>query len=255
MRLFHRSTRSLSLTQDGELLLESCRRIVSEIESIEHKFAQKGDDPKGRLRVAVPLMCDLFVPLLKQFMQAYPGIELDLVFSDCVVDVIEDGYDVAIQTGRGTDSRLMSRRLASYKLVIVGSPEYFSRAGVPHTPKDLCAHVCMHHKHPSTGKLQEWPFARESENDVTLPVSASASTLESLIHFVQCGAGISCLPDFSIRAQIADGSLRRVLDNCVEHTDDFRAVWPSSRHLSPKIRVFVDFMVQRLLEGKQADGG
>lgn len=247
MRLFHRSTRSVSLTQEGEIFLESCRKIVSEMESIEHKFAQQGETPSGKLRVSLPLLCTFFVPVLKQFMQAFPSIELDLDFGDCGVDLIEDGYDIAVHIGRGDDSRLMSKYLGSYRLVIVGAPEYFARAGTPIVPSDLSRHVCMHHKCQTTGRLEPWPLVHTSARDFTVPVSAAASTHEPLIQFAECGAGITCLPDFSIRRQLLDGSLVQILDNYVDHADEFRAVWPSSRHLAPKTRVFVDFIAKNLL--------
>ncbi|MGA7782227.1 MAG: LysR substrate-binding domain-containing protein [Paraburkholderia sp.] len=247
VRLFHRSTRSVSLTQEGEIFLESCRKIVSEMESIEHKFAQQGETPSGKLRVSLPLLCTFFVPVLKQFMQAFPSIELDLDFGDCGVDLIEDGYDIAVHIGRGDDSRLMSKYLGSYRLVIVGAPEYFARAGTPIVPSDLSRHVCMHHKCQTTGRLEPWPLVHTSARDFTVPVSAAASTHEPLIQFAECGAGITCLPDFSIRRQLLDGSLVQILDNYVDHADEFRAVWPSSRHLAPKTRVFVDFIAKNLL--------
>ncbi|MFM0092997.1 LysR family transcriptional regulator [Paraburkholderia sediminicola] len=253
VRLFHRSTRSVALTQEGELLLESCRKIVVELESIELKFAQRGQEPSGRLKVSMSLPGTPFVPLLKYFMNRFPAIELDLDFNDCVVDVIEGGYDVAIRAGQGADSRLVSKYLGSYRLIIVGKPSYFAAAGMPDEPEDLLDHVCMHHKCPSTGKLQPWPLIAES-GTFGVPVAAVASNLEPLIQFVECGAGISCLPDFAVRRQLADGSLVKVLDNYMAHSDEVRALWPSSRHLAPKVRVFVDFMAEHLFGIVESDG-
>jgi DNA-binding transcriptional LysR family regulator len=253
VRLFHRNTRNVALTQEGELLLESCRKIVVELESIELKFAQRGREPSGRLKVSMSLPGTPFVPLLKYFMNRFPEIELDLDFNDCVVDIIEGGYDVVIRAGQGADSRLVSKYLGSYRLIVVGKPSYFAVAGMPEKPADLLDHVCMHYKCPSTGKLQSWPLIAGS-SEFGVPVAAVASKLEALIQFVECGAGISCLPDFAVRRQIADGSLVKVLDNFMVHSEEVRAVWPSSRHLAPKVRAFVDFMAQHLFGVVESDG-
>jgi DNA-binding transcriptional LysR family regulator len=248
VRLFHRSTRSITLTQEGKLFLESCRRIFSEMETIESEFAQAKGAPKGKLRVSLPLVGMLMMPTVSQFMRAYPEIELDLDFTDHLVDVIDGGYDVVVRTGKTDDSRLMARVLGTYRLEVVASPAYLARAGVPLTPEDLASHSCLHHRYPSTGKLQRWPFARSTTaKEPALPTTAVSSTVEPLIALAEFGLGLACVPDFGVRRQVADGSLVIVLSEYIEHAGVVRAVWPSSRYLSPKLRVFVDFLVEHLL--------
>jgi DNA-binding transcriptional LysR family regulator len=249
VRLFHRSTRSVALTEEGRMFLESCRRIISEVETVEQEFAQARAAPKGKLRVSLPLLGMLFGPVLSKFMLEHPQIELDLDFDDRLVDVINDGYDVAIRTGEGNDSRLMSRPLGTYELKVVAAPAYLARAGVPRIPQDLAGHVCIHHKYPTTGKFERWPFRATGDGEVFVPATAAASTLEPLIALAEFGVGLTCVPDFTIRRQIADGSLVQVLDDHLQHSNIFRAVWPSSRHLSPRIRVFVDFLAENLFAG------
>lgn len=252
VRLFHRSTRSMTLTQEGKLFLESCRRIFSEIETVELEFAQTRGAPKGKLQVSLPLVGTLMMPTLSQFMLAYPDIQLEMDFTDHIVDVIEGGYDVVVRTGEARDSRLMARTLGAYRLEVVGSPTYFARAGWPATPEDLTAHACLHHKFPTSGKLQRWPFARTAlGHDVALPITAASSTVEPLISLAQFGVGVACVPDFAIRPQIADGSLVTILGDYIDHTGVFRAVWPSSRYLSPKVRAFVDFLAGHLFAETQ----
>jgi DNA-binding transcriptional LysR family regulator len=247
VRLFHRSTRSITLTQEGKLFLESSRRIFSEIEAVELEFAQTKGSPRGKLRVSLPLIGMLLMPTLGQFMRAYPDIELDMDFTDHMVDVIEGGYDVVVRTGEASDSRLMARTLGTYRLEVVGSPDYFARAGTPERPEDLVDHACIHHRYPTTGKLQKWPFAKAPGGaDVTLPVFAAASTIEPLVSLAELGLGITCVPDFAIRRQIADGSLVAVLGDHIEHRGVFRAVWPSNRYISPKLRVFISFLAENL---------
>jgi DNA-binding transcriptional LysR family regulator len=252
VRLFHRSTRRMALTPEGQLFLESCRRIIGEMEAIGMELAQTKAAPKGRLRVSLPLLGMLFMPTLSRFMQLYPEIELDLDFSDHLVDVIGDGFDVVIRTGESSDSRLTARGLGTYQLKLVASPAYFERAGVPIVPEDLLTHACLHHKFPSSGKLERWPLVWGADgNDLVLPVTASASTMEPLITLAEMDLGITCMPDFCIRRQLADGSLVSVLEDHTRFEGVFRAVWPSSRFLSPKRRVFVDFLAENLFP-KQA---
>lgn len=247
IRLFHRSTRSVTLTQEGKLFLESCRRIFSEMERVELEFAQTKGAPRGKLRVSLPLVGMLMIPTLSRFMLAYPQIELDMEFSDHLVDVIEGGYDVVVRTGHGVDSRLKARKLGTYRLEVVGSPKYFKRAGTPSTPEDLATHACLHHRYPTSGKIQRWPFAKsEAAVELALPLTAVATTVEALVALAEQGVGITCVPDFAIRQQVANGSLAIVLGEYIDHSGIFRAVWPTSRYLAPKVRVFVDFLAEHL---------
>jgi DNA-binding transcriptional LysR family regulator len=246
VRLFHRSTRSVSLTPEGTVFLETCRRIFAEIENVELEFAQTKGAPRGKLRVSLPLVGMLMMPSINQFMVEYPAVELEIDFTDLLVDVIHGGFDVVIRTGEPADSRLMAKTLGSYTLELVGSPAYFERAGVPLTPRDLLGHSCLHHRFPTSGKLQLWPFRSAEDRAIELPVYAAVSTVDPLIAMAEHGLGIACVPDFAVRRQIADGSLVRVLGDHLEFSGAFRAVWPSSRQMSPKLRVFVDFMAENL---------
>jgi DNA-binding transcriptional LysR family regulator len=247
VRLFHRNTRCITLTQEGKSLLESCQRIFSEVRAVEQEFAQTKGSPKGKLRMSMPLI-GMLMPNLSKFMRTYPEIELDVNFTDCLVDVIDGGYDVVVRSGESSDSRLMSRRLVTYRLEVVGAPDYFARTGIPLIPDDLTAHACLHRKDPTTGKIQRWPFARSvSGKDVVLPITATTSTIDALISLAEQGVGIACVPDFSIRQQIAERSLVSVLGEHIEHTDALRAVWPSSRYLSPKLRVLINFLAENLV--------
>jgi DNA-binding transcriptional LysR family regulator len=247
VRLFHCSTRSIALTEEGKLFLESCRRIFQEIERVELEFSQSKGAPKGKLRVSLPLIGMLMMPTLSRFMLAYPDIELDVEFTDHLVDVIDGGYDVVIRSGQAEDSLLMARKLGTYRLEVVGSPKYFARAGRPSSPNDLIAHACLHHKYPTNGRIQRWPFAASAAGaDFALPMTATATTVEALVALAEHGVGLACVPDFSVRKQIADGSLVIVLGEFIEHVGMFRALWPSSRYVPPKVRVFVDYMAKHL---------
>jgi DNA-binding transcriptional LysR family regulator len=248
VRLFHRNTRAITLTSDGELFLESCRRIFAEITNIEQEFARSRALPTGKFKVSLPLFGMLMVPALRGFMSEFPDIELDVNFTDHLVDVVEGGYDAVVRAGEFTDSRLMSRGLGTYHLQIVASPLYIAKAGVPKTPAELLTYTCLHHRYPTSGKLQRWPFAKSGPyGDLTLPVAAAVSAIEPLVSFAELGIGIACLPDFAVRRQIAEGTLVRILDGYIEHSETFRAMWPSSHCTSPKLRAFVDYMAEHLL--------
>lgn len=252
MRLFHRSTRSITLTPEGALFLDRCRRIFCEIEAAELEISQSRDAPRGKLRVSLPLIGMLMMPAVMAFMRAYPDIELDLDFTDRLVDVIDEGFDAVIRTGDVSDSRLMTRMLGTFSHRIVGSPEYFDRMGTPQVPADLKDHSCLHHKYPSTGKLERWPFwDGQMDIDIDLPIAVVSSTLEPQICMAEEGFGIACLPAFAVRVQLARGTLTSVLQHHIRDVGSFRMLWPASRHPSPKVSAFVGFMADTLFSDPQ----
>lgn len=249
VRLLHRSTRSITLTAEGSLFLERCRRILCEVEAAELELSETRQAPQGRLRISLPLVGKLVMPTLTAFMHKYPAIELDVDFSDRLVDVIEEGFDAVVRTGEPTDSRLISRPLGTYRLLLVASPSYLSHHGQPEVPTDLIHHACLQHKFPSTGKLEAWPLKRmDGTPEVALPATMVCNTSEALMDVAKDGLGIACLPDFMVRDAIGLEELVTVLDAHIEHQGTFRILWPSSKHLSPKLRVFIDFMVGTLFK-------
>lgn len=247
VRLFHRSTRAISLTPEGALFLERCRRIFCEMEAAEVEIARTRDAPHGRLRVSLPLVGMLMMPTLGAFMRAWPRIELDLDFTDRLVNVVDEGFDAVIRTGEATDSRLKSRTIGRFRHRIVAAPAYLARHGTPDAPEALAGHACLHHRYPSTGRLEPWPLQREGQPLApALPRTAVASAVEPLIDLAEQGLGLACLPDFAIRRQLAAGTLVPVLDAYLGGAGAFRILWPCARHTSPRLRVFVDFVAARL---------
>lgn len=243
VRLFHRSTRSITLTSEGSLFLERSRRILAEVEAAEQELTDASATPRGKLRISLPQVRGLLMPVLSDFMRAYPDIELDVDFSDRMVDVIEEGFDAVIRTGKPEDSRLMARHLGYYQLVLVGTPGYFVQHGTPQQPQDLSNHACLRHKFCTTGKLENWPLRHISgAAEPTLRTPLVSTTIESLKHVVHEGLGIACLPDYMVNEAVREGRLQRVLDDYLEHCGSFWLLWPSSRHASAKLRVFIDHM-------------
>lgn len=247
VRLFHRSTRSITLTPEGSLFRDRCRKIVCEIEAAELELSQTREAPRGKLRVSLPLIGMLMMPAVMAFMRAYPEIELDLDFTDRLVEVIDEGFDAVIRTGEAQDSRLMTRKLGTFSHRIVASPDYLAARGTPLNPENLALHTCHHHRFPSTGKLERWPLRRDGvEIVMELPVTSVASTLEPQIYLAEEGFGLACLPLFAVRRQLERGTLVSVLDEYIADVGAFHILWPASRHTSPKIAAFVAFMAKTL---------
>lgn len=252
VRLFHRSTRSITVTGEGMLFLERSRRILAEVEAAELELSETHTTPRGKLRISLPQVRGLLMPVLTDFMRRYPEIELDVDFSDRMVDVIEEGFDVVVRTGKPEDSRLMARLLGHYHLVLVGSPAYLREHGTPRQPADLSAHACLRHKFCATGKLETWPLRIEAGMpEPLLRAPMTSTTIESLSHFAHEGLGIACLPDFMVRESVGRGQLQRVLDEHLEHQGSFWILWPASRHASAKLRVFIDHLSAQLFPDTQ----
>jgi DNA-binding transcriptional LysR family regulator len=247
VRLFHRSTRAIRLTAEGEMFLNRCRNVLSELEAAEAELAHTTTAPRGRLRVGVPFTLDLLTPLFGKFMERYPEIELDLDFNDRMVDVIEDGFDVVIRSGDVSDSRLMHVKLGDFSNLLVAAPSYLARAGEPRTPSDLMEHRLLHHRFYETGKLGSWePIVPEGMN---LPVGLAATSLEPLIRLAEAGHGIAWLPYFAVVDQIRTGSLCEVLPGSEKKNRAFRLLWPRSRTPLPKLAVFVRFITESVKNG------
>nr|WP_063571711.1 LysR family transcriptional regulator [Luteibacter rhizovicinus] len=241
VRLFNRSTRSVTLTEEGLYFLERCERILAEIEAAEEVFSKTISSPRGTLKVSLPLVGDPFLRALATFKNTYPDIDLDLNFEDRRVDVIEEGYDAVIRAGDVADSRLTSRVLGEYRMILVGAPGYFARRPAPVSIEDLAAHSCIQFRFPNTGKLQEWPVDR----DVHLPVSVVCNSFEARIALAVAEVGIAWLPEFAARPWLDEGKLLRILP-AYTSTGLYRIMWPSGRQAVPKIRALVDYLSEHL---------
>ncbi|WKN19779.1 LysR family transcriptional regulator [Azotobacter vinelandii] len=247
VRLFHRSTRAITLTAEGELFLERCYRIFSELDVAKNELSQAAGKPQGRLRVGLPQLGAHLMRHLIEFQQRFPEIELELDFSDRLVNVIEEGFDAVMRIGDLDDSRLTIRRLDGYRHRLVAAPAYLSRHGTPTHPTELTDHACLRYRYPSTGKLAPWPLlARGRPLYLELPQSAVTNTVDSLLDMAEAGLGIALLPDFIVEDAVASGRLAVILNKHVRDHRSFCILWPSSRHTSPKIKAFVDFMASRL---------
>ena len=251
VRLFNRSTRRLSLTEEGALFFERCSRIVEQLEEAEAELTLAREEPRGRLRVSLPAIgYRMLLPVLPEFTRRYPHIELDMDFSDRMVDVIGEGMDAVIRSGDFADSRLKSKALGSFRFVLVGAPGYFASQGLPAAPQDLQQHVCLRYRFPSNGQLQEWAFTTaQDEPPGKRPDRLVFNNVEALIGAAVEGLGIAYVPDFAVHQALQANQLVAVLHDHISAQGRFSVLWPGSRHLLPKLRVFVDFVAQHIKLG------
>jgi DNA-binding transcriptional LysR family regulator len=252
VRLFQRSTRSLSLTDEGRMFQERCRRILDDLDEAHAVLAQSTEIPRGRLRVTLPIASyHLFQAAFLAFMSKYPEIELDIDFSDQMVDLIDEGMDVAIRSGGLPDSRLMRRSLPTVQLILCASPSYLAKHGVPAVPRDLDGHLGVRFRYVKSGKLQDWPLLRKiGEAEIRTKTVLICNNMEMIRSALLNGAGVGTIPDFLASEALSNGSLNALLKDHLIPPDQMSMVWPSSRQLSRKIRVFVDFIGETLKQEK-----
>lgn len=248
VRLLQRSTRRIQLTEEGRLFHERCRRILDDLDDAQAMLSRTKEVPRGRLRVSAPIVGYHFLlPVIPDFLACYPEVELDINFSDRRVDLIDEGIDVAIRSGDLPDSRLVSRPLGLFRLLLCASPGYLARHGTPLVARDLERHATVRFRHPDTGKLLDWPMLPPAASAETrLRTVLACNNMEAVLGATLRGLGIACMPDFLAREMLADGRLSSVLDEQLSAGGQFKALWPSSRHLSPKVRAFVDHLGERL---------
>lgn len=248
VRLFQRSTRRIRLTDEGTRFYERCRHILDDIDQAEAMLSHATEAPRGRLRVSVITVGYRFLmPILPEFMQRYPEVELDLDFDDRMVDVIDDGLDAVIRSGDLPDSRLMARRLGSFRAMLCASPDYLQRHGAPQHPRELERHACLQFRNHTSGKLQKWMMRTDpGEAEPHLPTTMICNNIEAMLTATVNGLGIAYMPNFLVRDAIASGSVVPVLDHYMIQHGQFWVLWPSNRQMPPKLRVFVDFICARL---------
>lgn len=247
VRLFNRSTRNISLTPEGAQYLARCRRVMAELEAAGEELTQSSSLAQGKLRVSLPMIAKTFLPVFAAFQHQYPNVQLDIQFTDRLVDVITEGFDVVIRSGVPKDSGLSARPLGNYRMLTVASPGYLTRRGIPQCPEQLLQHACIHFRFPKSGKLQAWVFIRDDHPvAIDLPISIVCNSVEGRMAFALDGLGITYAADFVIRDELASGELVEVLDDYTAEGGQFNVLWPSGRQLTPKLRAFIDFFAEHM---------
>lgn len=242
-RLLNRTTRKLAPTEVGRAFYERCRRIVAEAEEAERAVTDLSSAPRGRLRVAAPMSFGILHlgPLLPAFMQRYPEVEVDIVLNDRRVDLIEEGFDLAVRIADLPDSSLIAKKLAPARRRVVATPDYWDRRGRPSHPRDLAGHDCLRYAY--LPNPNEWPF-EGPEGPFTQKVSGPmiANNGDVLRQVALGGLGVLMTPTFFCGEELADGRLEAVLDDFEAGDINVYAVYPHNRHLSAKVRAFVDHL-------------
>lgn len=248
LRLLNRTTRRLSTTEAGEALYERCRHLLSEVEEAESALRPLASAPRGRLRLNAPVSFGVLhlTPCLPDFLRRYPEIEVELTLSDQRINLVEEGVDLAIRISDLEDSSLRARKLAPSERILCASPEYLARHGAPQKPEDLRHHACLTYAYQRSGN--RWTFRNSSgkQRQVTVSGPLSANNGDALRTACEAGLGIALLPEFLAGDAFRAGRLVCVLPDWRDlAATAVHAVYPASRNLSPKVRVFIDFLATR----------
>jgi len=246
VRLLQRTTRALHLTQDGEAYYAAARRIVAEIETLEGGLAREAGTPHGLLRVTTSqaFSTHQLAPIVPGFLTRYPAIQLELVPTDRVVDMIGEGIDVAIRIGQLPDSSFMARRIGADKRIVCAAPSYLARRGTPAHPDELARHDCI--VNPERAYLNRWGFRLEGAiREIEVTGRCRVAEGEMQMRLALQGAGIVRLTRLTVADAIRRGELVRLLDPFdAEEPVAIHAVYPHRRHLAPKVPAFVNFLIE-----------
>jgi DNA-binding transcriptional LysR family regulator len=246
VRLLNRTTRRCSLTEAGQAFYERCRQVLGDLEEAEREAGQTGLRPRGTLKVNAPMTFGTthLAPAVPDYLALYPEVSIDMTLNDRVVDLLEEGFDMAIRIGRLADSSLVARRLAPSRIVVCAAPSYLARRGHPAVPAELGLHDCLTYAYASSRDV--WEFTGPA-GPITVRVNGRlrANNGEALVAAAAAGFGIVSIPSFMVDKMLADGRLVPVLESYPIPERGIYAVWPQGRHLSAKVRTFVDFLAAR----------
>jgi DNA-binding transcriptional LysR family regulator len=244
-RLLQRTTRSVTLTDVGARYLERARRILADIEEAEASTHAERTQPSGRLVVSAPLVFGrLHVrPLVTTYLERYPDVSAELRLSDRMINLVEDGIDIAVRVGELADSTLVARHIGDMRRLTVASPDYLKRRGVPQTPRDLAGHDLI--QFTSTSSLSDWRFV-DNGKDVRVPRTSRFATnsADAAIQHAEQGGGVALVLAYQAADAIAHGRLQIMLADYEPPPSPIHLVYPTSRLLSAKVRAFVDTVVE-----------
>jgi len=250
-RLFQRSTRSIRLTEQGESFLKYALQLADLTEQAEAAMQQRSADLRGRLRVACSIGFGrrLLIPTLAEWQRQHPQVHLDLLLSDQISPVIEEGVDIAFRLGELKDSSLISRPLATFDRIVVATPDYLRRHGDVSHPDDLHGHQCLLYSAAMTP--EHWRLAGpDGELDITVAGHVSLSSVDALYDAVLAGLGIAVMPQWFWFEELRDGRVQRLLPSYALPTQTIHAVMPSRVAAGSKVRVFSEFVETHLRQHK-----
>ncbi len=257
VQLLLRTTRRLSLTDDGRLLYDRAKSVLGELKEVELALSSGQREPSGRLRVSAPTLMGrlLIAPLLAEFLRRHPSLSVDLLLVDRAVDLIEEDIHVSLRVGRLPDSQLIVRRLTDLKMIVCASPSYLQRRGIPQRPGDLTAHDCL--VFSDTPGAGEWRFmeAGSTKCKIRVPARLWVNSLDALVSAAKEGAGIARVPSWQVASEIEAGRLQHILAEHDPPSAAVNLVFQPSRLASPKTRMFVDYLVENWRHGDPLKAG
>ena len=251
IRLLNRTTRKLSLTPDGAVYYERSVQILADVEDIESHFHDTERGPRGRLRIDVKASIGrmILIPMLCDFHTKYPDIDLVIGMNDRPVDLVQDAVDCVIRIGQLKDSSLVARRIGTVQFVTVASPKYFAEHGKPETIEDLKQHQVVQYFNSRTGRNIDWNFVVDGEiQSISVNGPVSVNDGDSYIELALQGFGLIQCPYFMVAKHLESGALKEVLHQWLPEPLPISVVYLQNRHLSPKVRVFVDWVAALFAE-------
>jgi DNA-binding transcriptional LysR family regulator len=247
VRLFARTTRQVSLTDDGRVYAEQCRQALAQLQEAERVLSGRQSVASGDLRISLPTTYahHRVLPLLPEFMRRYPKMSIELNIDNRNIDLVDSGYDLAIRLGEPEESRLIARKLEAAALGVYASPAYLQAAGKPKSLADLNKHACIQFVMPSTGKIMPWSFVEKGQPiEVRLSAAVRCShDVLGCVSYAAAGGGLCQTYNFIVADRVRRGELLEVLKNFRGRTRPFYLLYPQNRHLSAKVRVFVDYLL------------
>ncbi|WP_201554615.1 LysR family transcriptional regulator [Psychrobacter immobilis] len=253
IKLLYRTTRKVSLTEEGRVFYQHCRGVLDGLDAAEQAVSNLQSKPQGRIKLTAPVTYgeQQLLPLINDFMVQYRDIEVTAFLSNQKIDLIDGGYDLAIRIGKLSDSTMMAKKLSRRTNFVCAAPAYLEKYGIPYSLSDLSQHNCL------LGTRDYWHFiedgkidsGKNADKEKNLRVSGSVqyNSGHSLVDAALKGLGIVQLPDYYVQKYLASGELVSLLNNYREPEESIWAVYPHNRHLSPKIRLLVDYLAEHLV--------
>lgn len=245
-RLLTRTSRRLAVTEEGLIFYEKARQILAEVEEAEAALSLSRTEVSGRLSISAPTLIGRLrvAPMLPEFLALHPDVSIDLTLVDRYVNLAEEGIDLAVRVGELPDSDLIARRLGEVSRVVCAAPGYLARRGTPHTPDELTAHDCL--VFADARNDTEWRFEQPGDTRrMPIPGRLRTNSLDAVVSAALGGAGIARVPGWQVAGYIADGRLVRILETFERPAVPIHAVYGHRRLLAPRVRAFVDFLVER----------
>ena len=251
VRLLNKTTRNTGLTEAGQKYYEYSQRIVSEFDEAKRAVNDLQEQPKGKLQISMTVGFgeSVVLPLMAKFMTLYPDIDIKLELTERVVDLVEENIDVAIRSGRLSDSNMIAKRLAANNFMLCASPQYLTNNGIPQRPEDLTEHRCIRYSYP---RWQDWYLMAQQRTKLTINNTLSVNSVNGQKQLVLTGTGLALMPLWAVKKELENGLLVHVMPNFTfspyEELSSTYAIYLKREMVSVKTRVFLDFLSENIAE-------